>query len=82
MENSDLKKRAIIASKNAISTQNNYNSIIYLVKQNKAFNINKSKNKGEESLAKEDLKFFSTALTPFSSFASKFKEIENVLFLK
>ena len=56
MENSDLKKRAIIASKNAISTQNNYNSIIYLVKQNKAFNMNKSKNKGEESLAKEDLK--------------------------
>ena len=55
-ENSDLKKRAINASKNAISTQNNYNSIIYLVKQNKAFNINKSKNKGEASLTKEELK--------------------------
>ena len=60
MENSDIKKRAIMASKNAISTQNNYNSIVYLIKQNKVFNLKKRKNKEEEKLTEEEIKEIET----------------------
>lgn len=60
IENSDIKKRAITASKNAISTQNNYNSIVYLIKQNKVFNLKKRKNKEEEKLTKEETKELET----------------------
>ena len=58
--NSDIKKRAIIASKNAISTQHIYNSIIYLIKKNKVFNIDKIKNKEKETLTKEEIKEIET----------------------
>ena len=54
--NLDLKKQAINASKEMISTQNNYNSIIYLIKQNKVFNINKLKQKENYQLTKEEIK--------------------------
>ena len=54
--NLDMKKQAIKASKESISTQNNYNSIIYLIKQNKAFNINKLKQKENYQLTKEEIK--------------------------
>ena len=60
IEDSDLKKRAVIASKNAISTQNNYNSIIYLIKQNKVINIDKIKNKEKETLTKEEIEEIET----------------------
>ena len=54
--NLDLKKQAINASKEAISTQNIFNSIIYLIKQNKVFNINKLKQKEDYQLTKEEIK--------------------------
>ena len=47
---SDIKKKAINASKNAISTQNNYNSIIYFIRQNKIFNLRKNKNLTDEEI--------------------------------
>ena len=54
---SELKKNSLIASKNAISTQNNYNSIIYLIKQNKVFNINNiNKENNEVKLSEEEIK--------------------------
>ena len=51
---SDIKKQAIAASKNSISTQNNYNSIIYLIKQNKMLNVKRNKNK--EKLSEEEIR--------------------------
>lgn len=56
LTSSDIKKQAITASKYSISTQNTYNSIVYLIKQNKAFNIHKLKNKEKEILTKEEIK--------------------------
>ena len=47
---SDIKKKAINASKISINTQNNYNSIIYLIRQNKIINIEKNKNLDEDEI--------------------------------
>ena len=46
--NNEQKKKSISAIKCSITTQNTYNSIIYLIKQNKKYNMNNNFKKEEE----------------------------------
>ena len=80
----ELKKKSIYASKIAINTQNTYNSIIYLIKQNKKINMNLNFNKEEEEkkINKNESKYISnlTAVLYNICFDWKIKNIKYFIF--
>ena len=83
--NPDIKKKSISASKYAICTQNTYNSIIYLIKQNKRINMNNNfKNEEEEeyNINMKESKYICnlTAVLYYICFDWKIKNIKYLIF--
>ena len=80
----EVKRKSIYASKCAISTQNAYNSIIYLIKQNKKINMNSNFKKEEEenNIYLKESKYISnlTAILYYICFDWRIKNIKYIIF--
>ena len=82
--NHEIKKKSVSLSKYAICTQNTYNSIIYLIKQNKRINMNDNliKEEEENNINIKESKYISnlTAVLYNICFDWKIKNIKYIIF--
>ena len=82
--NPERKKKSVSASKCAIITQNTYNSIIYLIKQNKKINMNNNfkKEQEENNINIKESKYISnlTAVLYRICFDWRIKNIKYIIF--
>ena len=80
----EVKRKSIYASKCAINTQNAYNSIIYLIRQNKKINMNNNFKKDEEenNIYLKESKYISnlTAVLYYICFDWRIKNIKYIIF--
>ena len=80
----EIKRKSIYASKCAINTQNAYNSIIYLIRQNKKINMNSNFKKDDEenNIYLRESKYISnlTAVLYYICFDWRIRNIKYIIF--